>query len=586
MRRAALGSLFVVAAACGGPQKQESAPAPAPAHPVDDLAAEIWQADLVHDPMGATFLGDRRYDDRLPDLTAAAHDAWRAEQEGFLARLKALDMAGAVDEQRVTRDVLVATLEATLASEVCEHALWDVDQLEGWQVALAELGTYQIVDSQKAAAAYLARLAAMPGLFEQQIDNLTAGLEKGLAAPRIAVDRVIAQLEAMVKAPEADSPFLPAARAATGLSEADKARLVEEVLTMHRTGLVPAWTRYKDFLQTTYLPRARTGVGVEHNPNGAACYAASALRHTGAAIDAKEVHEIGMRELARLHGEMDGIATQLGASGWRALMDKLAQDPSQFLHTRDELLAHNLELVKKAEAALPKAFGRLPPWPCGVKAIEAFRENDAPAAYYYSASDDGSRPAYYYVNTSKPETRPLYNMEALAFHEALPGHHLQISIAQALRDVPEIRRHLYVTAFVEGWALYAELLADELGLYSSPETRFGMLNYQAWRAARLVVDTGMHALGWTREQALGFMMDNLAFPKNEMENEIDRYIIWPGQALAYMTGRMEIQRLRKSAEARLGARFDLKAFHDELLGHGPLPLGVLRQRLETWNPPN
>ncbi|MEZ4273254.1 MAG: DUF885 domain-containing protein [Myxococcota bacterium] len=338
----------------------------------------------------------------------------------------------------------------------------------------------------------------------------------------------------------------------------------------------PALKNYLEFLTVTYLPKARSEVGVSNNPAGAACYQAQIRYHTDVNKTADEIHRIGIEELARLRSQMLTLAESEGYGSIGDYFAALKEDKSQYVQNRQQLVDHNRALVDKATDALPQAFGILPKAPIEVTPIESFREKDAPAAYYYSAADDGTRPAQYFINTYKPETRPLYNMEALAYHEAVPGHHLQIAIAQALR-MPDIRRHTHFTSYVEGWALYAELVADELGLYSSAATKLGMLNYQAWRAARLVVDTGMHALGWTRQQAIDFMKDKLVLPESEIVNEIDRYIIWPGQALAYMMGRMEIQALRRTVEAKQGSTFDRRKFHDVVLENGAVPLGVLRE---------
>ncbi len=577
MRRA----IFVIFAltACAGPRA--AGDGAAPQSDVQAVATAYWEAILRRDPTEATFIGDRRHDAVLPDRSESAELAWHNEVGELRQRLLALPLGEASPEDQLTARVMAVQLESTMRGFVCRRELWNVDQLSGYHLSLTELSSYQGLGDAQAAADYVSRIAHLPSLFDQHIDNLERGLGLGYSAPRHVVTRVLEQLDGLIKTPDAASPFVLAAdRAALG--EPERARLRQDLVALVRTAVRPAWQRYREFLSATYLPKAREVVGVGHNRDGAACYAALVSMYTGAASTAQEIHAAGKKELERLRAEMEGIAKAQGHATLAAYTTALRSAAPQYLGSREALLAHNQKLVERATAALPRAFGKLPPWGVGVKAIETFRENEAPAAYYYSAADDGSRPAYYYVNTAKPETRPLFNMEALAFHEAVPGHHLQIAIAQGLEGLPKIRRHSGFTAFVEGWALYAELLADELGLYSSPDARLGMLNYPAWRATRLVVDTGLHALGWSRQQAIDFMKANLVLPDDEIVNEVDRYITWPGQALAYMLGRMEIQRLRKLAEQRLGPRFDLKAFHDRLLGNGPLPLEILAEVMTAW----
>ncbi len=584
MRALACASLILLAAACGGSSADKGA-APAPKGPSDSvlaLAKDMWEVGLREWPTDATFIGDRRYDAELPDLSEAAYASRREQRQGFTRRLDALDV-GTSAQDRITADVIRFQLASEAEREVCAREQWDVDPLAGWQASLTEIGTYQIIDSPRAAADYVTRISRLPQLFEQHTDNLRRGLEAGRTAPKSVVQRVLEQLDGMVAMAKESSPFLGAVDKAKGLPADEPARLRAEVIALHAVAVQPAWTRYRDFLRKEYLPKARDTVGVSANPDGAACYAALARAFTSTDKQPAEIHQLGLAEMARLHGLMDEVARAQGFATRQAYAAALKADKAQYLGDRDALLAHNEKIVARAWAALPKAFGRLPKGPPLMKAIETFRENESPAAYYYSASDDGSRPAYYYLNTGKPETRPLYNMEALAFHEGVPGHHLQIALAQELRDLPDLRRHNQTTAFVEGWGLYAELLADELGLYTSPATRFGMLNYQAWRAGRLVVDTGMHALGWSRDQALAYMKENVpSLPEHEVKNEIDRYITWPGQALAYMVGRMELQRLRADAEKRLGSRFSMKDFHDRLLENGALPLAVLGRILDAW----
>ena len=348
--------------------------------------------------------------------------------------------------------------------------------------------------------------------------------------------------------------------------------------------MLPALARYQQVLEGEVLPRARTQPpGIRDLPGAAAAYAWAIRSHTRAGLEADRIHRLGLDEVARIRAEMEKIAADRGHRGpLEGFFATLRADKAQWFGSRDELLAAAKRLLAQATARLPDLFGRLPKSVCEVWAIEAHREKDAVAAFYHGPPEDGSRPGVYYVNTHAPETRPRYNLPALTLHEAVPGHHLQIALALEATDLPPFRRHGHFTAYVEGWALYSERLGIEMGCYPDDLSRFGMLTYEAWRACRLVVDTGLHHMGWTRDQALDYMRKNLALTDTEIVNEVDRYIIWPGQALAYKIGQLEILALRDEAKAALGPRFDLRAFHDTILAPGAVPLEVLRRIVERW----
>jgi uncharacterized protein (DUF885 family) len=336
-----------------------------------------------------------------------------------------------------------------------------------------------------------------------------------------------------------------------------------------------------DFLVGYLANHARKDPGVWAVADGAEIYAVLARQHTTTELKPPELHQMGLDDLAGIHQEMRAIMVGRGAgeSSIRAFTEQLTHDPTNLPSTREELIQISEHLLARAQAALPRAFGRLPSLPIVVKPIESFRERDAPAAYYFQASNDGSRPAIFYINTFEPTSRPKHTLPALAFHESVPGHHLQIALAQEAQDLPAFRRlsgGWLANAFVEGWALYTERLADELGLYTDELARYGMLGYQAWRACRLVVDTGLHHLRWSREQAIDYFLNNVGLPERETLNEVDRYIVWPGQALAYKVGQREIEALRRDQAQRLGERFDVREFHDAVLGHAAVPLSTLR----------
>ncbi len=554
---------------------------------IKDIAAEYWELVLGHDPRLATRLGDHRFDGDLEWVGPNARDFYRSERLALVKRAAALAPASLSEAERLDRDVLVRTVTDDIAAEdACRYERWRLDHLDGLQAQLAELPISHVPDTAERAASLMARYAQVPRLVAEHIANLDAGLKGDEIAPELNARRVVEQIDGILGLEP--SPFVPAATHAPS-----RARLEGLV----HTHVVPALRDYRRFIVEKILPEARKTVAVGALPFGPACYAAEIVRHTGLRKSPAEVHAIGLSEVARIRLEMETLArkmrTQPPAKGagktastskgpLADVLKQLERDPKQRVTTRQALLANAEAIVARAREALPKAFRRLPRTPIELKPLEAYREKESPAAYYSRAADDGSRAATYYLNTHAPEARPLYDQEALAFHEAVPGHHLQIALAQELCCVPAFRRLEGHTAFVEGWALYAERLAKELGLYTSDASELGRLGAELWRAKRLVVDTGLHALGWSREQALAFMRDGSTHPDLEMENEIDRYITWPGQALAYKLGELEISSLRRQAERALGPAFDLGAFHEQLLGAGALPLDIVRKRIERW----
>lgn len=547
------------------------------------LVGEVWEAVLADSPTWATALGDRRFDDRLPDLSEAAHARSLGAIRAFLSRAQAIDRTGLGPRGLVSLDLLETHLGWQVANEVCHDGWWDVDHIYGFHVWLPLLPRHHTIRNEQDASNLVTRMMAVPRLVNQQMANLERGMGEGYVAPRIAVDRTIPQLDTLLKSPVAALPFITHLSFPESWDTKKRAPVVAVMESALTTAVMPAFRRYRAFLVTRYLDAARAQPGVSALPQGAACYAARIVQQANTTMAAQEIHDRGHGELARIRGEMTEIMKRVGgADDLTAFLSSLRTRKDLGFQTEDELVETARDAVKRATAALPTMFGRLPKTPIVVEAMEAFRAPHAPAAFYHSAPDDGSRPATYYINTHALDSRRRHVQQALAYHEAVPGHHLQISLAKELEGVPDMQRHMGANAFVEGWALYAELLSDEMGLYSDDLSRFGMLDYQAWRAIRLVVDTGLHALGWSREKAVQFMMANSSTSQSDAEIEIDRYTIWPGQALGYMIGRMEIQRLRADATARLGRRFDLRAFHDEILRYGSVPLDVLGGIVERW----
>ena len=551
------------------------------------LAKEYWEERLSNEPLLATALGDRRFDARLPDMTREGRARIKQEYEAVVRACEAIPEGELPAKDRLTRTALLVDAGSVLAYYSCDLDEWVVDPLQGLQVELMNLESYQPVHTVVEGRAMVERWRAIGAFIDQHIANLRAGAATGRVAVRAAVEKVVDEVEDLLRKPDSDWPLLrPLAAEHRDWTEDEVTGFREGLKEAVREAARPGFARYLEFLRTTILPVARPQEkpGIMHIPGGSEAYARLIRVHTSLDIAPGELHETGLREVARINRDMEGLGEKVfGVRDRKDILRRLRTDPSLYFASRDEVAAKAEASLAKANAAIARWFGRLPKNPCEVVRMEEHEEKHSTVAYYRPPATDGSRPGRYYINTSAPETRPRYEAEALAYHESVPGHHLQIAIAQELEGIPEFRKNSGVTAFVEGWGLYSERLADEMGLYTSDLDRIGILSYDSWRACRLVVDTGMHAMGWSREQAIKFMLENSALAENNIVNEVDRYITWPGQALAYKTGQLEIIRLRRAAEARLGRVFDIRRFHDILLGDGAVPLPALRQTLESYS---
>ncbi|HXG66418.1 MAG TPA: DUF885 domain-containing protein, partial [Blastocatellia bacterium] len=462
--------------------------------------------------------------------------------------------------------------------------LMPLSQMHGVQVEFGQLVGATPFRNRKDYEDYLARLAALPRYVGQLIALMRRGVETKWVPPALPLRAVPDQIAGQIAADPARSPFFkPFADFPAQVAEADRARLAEAGRKTITETVNPALRQLHEFITKTYLPACRQEIAASGLPDGEAYYRYSVRRQTTTALTPKEIHEIGQAEVARIRKEMEAIIRKVGFKGTFKEFLAFLRSDRRFYYTRPEdLVTGYRDIAKRADAELPKLFAELPRNPYGVREIPAYEAPAQTTAYYMPGAADGSRAGYYYVNTYKLETRPKYEMEALTLHEAVPGHHLQISRAQELESLPDFRRNAGYTAYVEGWALYAESLGAEMGFYTDPYSKFGQLTYEMWRACRLVVDTGMHALGWTRQQAIDFMLENSAKTENDIIVEIDRYIVWPGQALAYKIGELKIKELRAQASRELGDRFDLRRFHNALLDDGPLPLDVLEKRVRNW----
>ncbi|MBW1881480.1 MAG: DUF885 domain-containing protein [Deltaproteobacteria bacterium] len=551
------------------------------------LLHDHWEYRMSRSPLWATALGDTRYDDQLGDWSQAGVEEGRAAARGFLERAEGIDAAGLSGTDALTLEVFRGRLAESIRREVWEYWQWSISPRTNPLVDLSYVPEAHTVEDPEDAGNLLSRYRQMAGAVDDTIANLRVGLASGRVANRETVALIIEQMEVALAKPLEEWPLTAPARAAYDFEwdpearEAYRAELNARVADEIR----PALERYLALLRDEVLPVARPPerVGVWALPDGEACYRTMIRSHTTVDLGANALHQTGLDELQSIHAEMLDLGEAVfGTRDLAAIFDHLRTDPALRFETSEEVEARAEEATAAAKAAMPAWFGRLPRADIVVRRIPDYEAPYTYIAYYREPAPDGSKPGEYFVNVYAPETRRRFEAEVLAFHEGIPGHHLQIAIAQELPDTPAFRRHIQFSAFLEGWALYTERLAVEMGLYSGDLDRLGMLSFDSWRASRLVVDTGIHARGWTREQAEQFMMENTPLAENNIVNEVDRYISWPGQALAYKVGQIHIRRLRAEAEEALGEAFDLPAFHDVVLGAGAVPLPVLERRVHAW----
>ena len=570
-----LVAVVLASTACGrnAPQAPEAADAR-----VRQLADAFVDAYLQEFPENATFYGiPGRSHDRLSDNSLAALAAWRQREDAWLAEVRGLDPATIEARPlRAAYAILRETLESSVGTRVCRSELWPVSQMTGWQVNYGYLVTIQPTGSDTARREALARWGLLPRYIDTEIANLREGLRQGYTAPRHIVQLVINSVRTLAGMPLAQSPFLAPARADT------TPEFAAAFTALVRDELVPAARRYADFLEREYLPAAREAIAVSANPDGAACYAASVRAFSTLPKSAKEVHDTGLAEVARIDAEMRAIAERsFDTADVPALMQRLRTDARYTFRSREQLVKYSEDALARAKAAAPQWFGLLPAADVRIEPYPAFREQSGAPGEYNAPAEDGSRGGLFYINAYQPERKSRADNESTAFHETIPGHHLQVGVALERRDNHPIGRYFGNGGFNEGWALYAELLADEMGLFSGELDRLGMWGSQNWRAVRLVVDSGLHAFGWSRQQAIDYMLAHTTANASDAASEIDRYIIWPGQATAYMLGRMEIMAARDQARREAGAAFDIKAFHDRVLEDGSVPLTFLRDKLRA-----
>jgi uncharacterized protein (DUF885 family) len=544
---------------------------------VNQLADRFWDGVLERDPLYATILGDDRFDDRWPDLGPDGRAADEAAYRATLADAEAIDADGLEPEQVITRDLLMLVCRNHLEFLAQKQYQLSLDHMSGPQVWPVQAAQYQPADTPERLEKLLRRFETYPTMLEQYIGTLAEGVADGRTAAAVPVRRAIEQIDRLLGIPAEQAPAATMAKVA----DEDRPRLVAAV----EEHVYPALRRLRSFLVDDYQPHARQEPGIGATPGGEEAYRLAIRMQTTLDTTAAEVHAFGLADLDAIEAEMDEIAHRLGHADRVALKAALADDPANHTDDPSALVTLAQQQTDRAYAAAPQYFGRLPSANCEVRAVEAYREAESPPAFYMPPTLDGSRQGQYYINTYQPAERQLHKIAAITFHEATPGHHFQIAIEMELDGLPAFRTlgaRMAGVAYSEGWGLYCERLADEMGLYLSDQERLGMLEAQAFRAARLVVDSGLHAMGWSREQAIVVMHERGSLPMVDAEIEVDRYTVWPGQALSYKLGQREIERARAEVAAAMGDRFDLRAFHDEVLGHGSLPLATLRREILGW----
>jgi uncharacterized protein (DUF885 family) len=549
---------------------------------LNDLIAEQWKAELRLQPEMATFLGERGYDDKLSDLSVAANRAAAAERREFLKRLDAIDTAGLSEQDQLNQELLRWNLQDALAGyEFREYEL-PIDQFNGYHLIPAMLVAVTPFQTRGDYQNYLSRLHAVPRTFQTMIDAARAGKEDGRMPPKFLLEAVIRQATALAARGE-DSPFAqPVAKFPDAIPAAEQKRLRADVLAAIDTEVVPAYRGFAAFVKDEYAAGGRTQDGIWSLPKGDEYYRLLVRRATTTDLDPDRIHEIGLKQVAEIEAAMTALAKQLGYADLAAFQAAVRTDRKQYATSREQILDLYRKYTDEMYGKVGQLFGHLPKARLSVRPVEEFREKEA-ATQYFPGSADGSRTGQIVVNTGDFEHRTLYDIEATAYHEGIPGHHFQISLAQELTGIPAFRRSsVNYTAFVEGWGLYAERLGRDAGLYQDPYSEYGRLSNEMLRAIRLVVDTGVHKKHWTRQQMVDYFHAHSTENEPSIQAEVDRYIVMPGQALAYKIGQLKIIELRDRARSELGSRFDIRAFHDRLLGDGALPLDILERRMNAW----
>jgi uncharacterized protein (DUF885 family) len=550
---------------------------------LNDLLADQWDYKLRTNPLFASFLGDKRWNDKLDDFSQEAIDKDLQETQKFLTRFEAIDMAGFPEQDALNQALMVRDLKMQLES--ARFKLWEmpVDQQNGFQLALPELVNVLSFQSVKDYEDYISRLTQIPRLMDQTTIQMRKGMNDKLMPPRFLLEKVVDQCNALSSQEPGRSPFAqPFSAFPSGISESDQNRLREAGLAAIKESVLPAYARFTIFVREEYVPKGRIEPGIWSLPDGGARYRLEIRRMTTTDLTPEQIHEVGLKQVDEVEAEMLAVARQLGFKDLASLNSHIKKERRFYATSGQQVLDLYAKYVREIEPELPKLFGVLPKSKLTVIPMEASRSKDAVPADYTDGTADGSRPGHINVNEWDPEHRLLLNVEAIAYHEGVPGHHLQLSRAQELPDQPSFRKYANYTAFIEGWALYSERLGKEVGRYQDPYSNYGRLENEMWRAIRLVIDTGIHEKHWSRDQMVAYFHRYTAMDEPNVQTEVDRYIATPAQALAYKLGQLEILKLRQFAKDQLGDKFDIRAFHDEVLGGGALPLDVLDKRIRDW----
>jgi uncharacterized protein (DUF885 family) len=550
---------------------------------LDALFREYWEAYLARDPEFASSIGDKRWNDKLTDYSVEAQNAWLEREQDWLLKLAAIDDTGLSDEDKLSREMLMRRFIEDEEGAGFKEWEMPVNQMEGIQTTYAELAGQLSFTGVKDYDDWIARLDAIPHAFEQVTTNMSIGVEDGRVPPKFLLEKVLDQVKAMAAEKPEDTPFaLPLKKFPASVSAAEQARIKAEMLDAIAKEVLPAYVRFARYLEVSYVPAGRSDPGIWALPDGDKYYRFLVKESTTTDLTPEQIHQIGLDEVKKDEAEEEAIAEKLGFKDLASFRASLKTNPKMKPASADALLAAYRGYLGPMQAKLPQLFGHIPKMPFEVAPMPDFLAPTGPPAYYQHGAPDGSRPGRLLINTYNATDRNLYGVESIAYHEGVPGHHMQIATAEELKGIPEFRKYEGYTAFVEGWALYAERLGKDAGFYQDPYSDYGRLEADMWRAIRLVVDTGVHSEHWSRQQMVDFFHEHSAIDETNVQAEVDRYIAWPGQALAYKVGQMKILELRAKARDALGAKFDIRAFDDEVIGAGALPLDLLEARVDAW----
>ena len=550
---------------------------------LEAVVKKYWEWRLREFPEFSTWTGDNRYNHKFTDLSLEAIERRQSDERRMLEQVKNIDPSGLSGQDVLSHALLLWDLSLAVSAQQFPPVML-LTQISGPQLMFPQLVSVTSFQTLTDYNNYCARLAAFPVYLEQVAGLLRHGIELGWVQPNGPLSGVPGQINGQIVSDIEKSPlYTPFLRMPDTVTEKERHRMKSEANKLITDLVFPAMNRFRDFITDIYMPAGDRSPGVSALPNGEAYYAHCVREYTTTDLQVSEIHNTGVREVERIRVLMHGVIRETGFKGsLQEFVDFLRTDPQFYFSKSEDLVVAYRDIAKRADAELPALFSELPRLPYGVRAFPDFEAPNQVTAMYYPGAADGSRAGYFMVNTYRPDIRPKYEMETLTLHEAVPGHHLQIARAQELRHLPDFRRNGSYTAFIEGWALYAESLGRQMGFYSDPYARFGQLMYEMWRACRLVVDTGIHSLGWSRQRSIDYIRENTAKTEQEIAVEVDRYIVLPGQALAYKVGELAIRELRASAEKMLGKSFDIRTFHNALLDNGPLPLSILKNQMEEW----